>query len=122
MRRLVLFTVAGLLMAQTADRTGVNGQLWVNVMHETERSIYILGWVEGFSAASKPFVSVGIPNQRAVQQTVRQLYQCMEPMRLGQIQAIINKYVNAHPEIWHEDIGVIAGAAMVTACNSLDSQ
>jgi hypothetical protein len=74
---------------------------------DAARVQYIQGLVDGFLAA--PFFG-------ADSTLVEALHQCLVPMKIPQVAAIVEKYLAGHPEVWHDDMHALALQALRPAC------
>ncbi len=98
----VVVFASGLAAAQDQ---GVTGRQFRDQTKEM-RLFYSLGFVTGFSLGS---ASGGFGEQLAA---------CTDKMTLGQVEAIISKFVDEHPEHWNAGIGGIALSALSRACRA----
>ena len=91
--------------AALAQSRGVNGQKYLEFSGDA-RGFYTIGFVGGLQIG-------GIQPQGFA--TVAR---CVENMSYGQMEAIITKYVNDHPERWDNAIAALAFVALQQACAS----
>ena len=120
MHRLTLFAFATLLPVQVTDQSRINGQLWITVPDGT-KAAYSAGWMAGFAAASYSFLpgKTTDAERPSVAREMQRINKCIDPMTAGQVQAIIDKYVQANPELWQEDISNLTLRAVRRACDAL---
>lgn len=76
-------------------------------MDEASRGLYASGLIDGFGASTL---------FGATDESVRTLASCIKGMDSKQIAAIIAKYVQDRPEIWHVALSIEAYAALNRAC------
>ena len=79
-------------------------------LNEEQRRIYASGLMDGFYGSA-----LFGGNER----TISDLKHCTIDMNSGQLTAIIEQYVQNHPERWHEPTSVEAYNALVNACRQL---
>jgi len=79
-------------------------------LNEEQRRIYASGLMDGFYGSA-----LFGGNER----TISDLKRCTKDMNSGQLTAIIEQYVQNHPEGWHEPTSVEAYNALVNACRQL---
>lgn len=77
---------------------------------EAGKQMYVTGVFDGL---------IGSPMFGANAHMVAAFKQCMEGMNNDQLQAIVDKYLNAHPEIWHYPMQVHAYNAIIDICPQL---
>lgn len=118
MRRVVAGTVALLVMGQAvglaqAQRRSVeihDGFLTAEqyrALPQDSRDAWAAGIVEGIFLA--PFF--GAPKAR-----MKWLEACLTGMTHTQVTAILMKYINQHPERWHEQVHTTMYSALLDAC------
>ena len=86
------------------------GNSWRNLPKDL-RAFYVLGIYEGMKAAS--------PSQNGVVDTLLvRAYTCVGGGRMtnGQVAAIVEKYVNDHPEQWHFAMTTLTLGALAESC------
>lgn len=117
---LTLFAFATLLPVQVTDQSRINGQLWITVP-DGMKAAYSAGWMAGFAAASYPFLpgKTTDAERPSVAREMQRINKCIDPMTAGQVQAIIDKYVQANPEQLQEDISNLTLRAVRRACDAL---
>jgi hypothetical protein len=76
-------------------------------MSEVNRMLYTSGLMDGFFASGLFGASDG---------TLTNLNTCTRGMDTNQLSAIISKYINNHPEIWHLSLSVQGFNALNAAC------
>lgn len=76
-------------------------------LSEADRAIYTMGLMDGFSAGGL---------FRADEAMLEKLSECTKEMDAKQVSAIIFKYVQEHPEIWHLQLNIQAVNALEKAC------
>jgi hypothetical protein len=74
---------------------------------EPRRGIYVNGLIDGF---------LGSPLFGGDEKSARAFHQCVVPMKMEQIVAIIAKHVDDHPERWHLSMHILAYNALFDAC------
>jgi hypothetical protein len=85
-------------------------------LSDLERRRYAAGVVDGMLLA--PTFGAPNPISEAAGSTTRYrwLTQCVTDMTDDQVAAIISKYLDAHPEHWHQDAHLSAYRALLDAC------
>jgi hypothetical protein len=71
------------------------------------RGIYVNGLIDGF---------LGAPLFGGDEKSARAFHECLVPMKVEQIVAILAKYVDDHPSRWHESMHILAYGALFDAC------
>ena len=77
-------------------------------LQDAGKSGYVMGFTDGL------FVSV---LHGAKKSKLRPIEQCVAGMSDGQVVAILEKWLNDHPEQWHEQMNILANAAIREACH-----
>lgn len=76
-------------------------------MQDSGKRGYVMGFIDGL------FVSV---LHGAKKSTLRLIEQCVVGMSDGQVVAILEKWLTDHPGQWHEQMNILANAAIREAC------
>lgn len=76
-------------------------------MDEPGRGLYASGLIDGFGASAL---------FGATDESVKTLALCIKGMNSKQIAAIITKFVQERPEVWHVPLSIEAYAALNRAC------
>ncbi len=112
MRRIIILVFAGLMVsAVLADEidyyTGIlNGNAWLEES-ELEQVMYVTGAIDGLVFASVFDADMS---------QVFAFAECCSGMTVDQITAIVQKYLDQHPEDWQEPMNYITYEAITTNC------
>ncbi len=112
MRRIIILIVAGLMvsavLAEEIDYyTGIlYGNAWLEAS-ELEQVLYVTGAIDGLVFASVFDADVS---------QVFAFAECCVGMTVAQITAIVQKYLEQHPEDWQEPMNYITYEAITTNC------
>ncbi len=112
MQRLIILVVASLTVsAVLADEidyyTGIlNGNAWLEAS-ELEQVMYVTGAIDGLVFASVFDADMS---------QVFAFAECCGGMTVAQITAIVQKYLDQHPEDWQEPMNDITYEAITTSC------
>ncbi len=129
MRRLLMMLVlvgASTLIGQEQSDSQqfiFTGQAWAEGWTEEMRTGYVVGYLDGFDFAAtmtdlvlEDVHPTAKAQNKAVGKAVRIPLQCLTKMTMGQMVAIIDKFVKDHPERWNKRIGSLADSALAEAC------
>lgn len=127
---LVTLVISGLAVAVNAKSLTGNNNLTGNDYQQftVEMKIsYAIGLFQGLVIASiqaaAPAPAPGWKMLTLPEATTKQpapavaLFGCLSPMTVGQIRAILEKYLADNPSVWHHELGEIANNAVVDACS-----
>jgi hypothetical protein len=78
------------------------------------RALYVFGVTEGLSWGHSMRSVQGAP--AAPNDRLRALVRCVEPMTAGQLEAIAGRFLDAHPERWHEPMSWLVLNALLDVC------
>jgi hypothetical protein len=124
-KRILLLVALGLSLAAQPSERHFTAHDWVTGSGVTdtklERLIYTSGFVEGFLIASNQrdpagFAEAGLIQQGDLRKTIEATASCVKPMTFDQVEAIIDQYIQAHPERWNEYRGFVVTMSLVRAC------
>jgi hypothetical protein len=109
--RFALGVAAGLVLGLAVSAAGqtFTGKMFRDLADDEQgkfaRLLWVDGWVEGLLVGSSfPSLTIGLDV-------------CMKGMSGAQEEAIVDKYLENHPETWHRPLGAVAIAAFREACN-----
>ncbi|HKN86224.1 MAG TPA: Rap1a/Tai family immunity protein [Nitrospiraceae bacterium] len=81
---------------------------------DTAKTIYVAGVLEGFKFSA---VNLDIPKGvDVVYDTQNEIIKCTEDMTYRQMNAIVKKYMEKHPEEWHMPMSVLVYRAFTGTC------
>ena len=106
---LIVFSIDGLPQGQVKLHRGtITTQEYLD-MPQGARKVYVMGLMDGLFLA--PMFGAPANNKwRTAIQT------CVEGKPVSQLMSIIEKYMKAHPEVWHADAHFEAYNALSRAC------
>jgi hypothetical protein len=132
MRKLVLLALMALCL-RGAESGGLTGNVW-RTLPLSGRQLYMAGFAYGYTSAlsdmsgfaraivttkakkieGKPSIAA-VAADKEIEETNRQLWSCWERPP-AQLTAIVDKYIENNPEIWHEALADLVKSAVTFAC------
>lgn len=115
----IMIAVLWFVLAPTPALAVLDGNQWRG-LPDSGREGYVTGVVDTWSevwsgikikTGANPAYAPG-----AVENTLRSVSECAQPMTYGRIIAIVDKYMEDHPEAWHHRMASNVLAAIQTSC------
>jgi len=107
-------------LAPTPVLAVLDGTQW-RALPESGREAYVTGVVDTWSEISSGIKTKTVANpayaQGAVETLVHSVSECAQPMTYGRIIAIVEKYMNDHPEAWQHRMASNVFAAIQASCS-----
>lgn len=109
MKRFIAGIVIGMVLAGgVAYAQSPNGQTFLT-WPEVARVYYNIGWSAGFIG--------GVALTNPISIVAQRILTCAADWTGGQQRAIIEHYIRANPQEWHEAISVLSMRAILKACS-----
>jgi hypothetical protein len=121
-RRSACIMIAALwfVLAPTPAVAVLDGNQWRG-LPASGREAYVTGvvdtWSEVWSGIKMKTVANPAYAPGAVEQVLRSVSECAQPMTYGRIIAIVEKYMKDHPEIWHYRMASNVFASIQASCS-----
>jgi hypothetical protein len=111
----LVLLITGLVVTASAQSAGPLTGNSYQQLAAGYRVMYINGFADGLSSALPGPVTNG---ERVVLKpgVAEHLRDCLSPMTIGQIQAITEKFLADHPNVWDLDMGLLTVTALQNAC------
>jgi hypothetical protein len=77
---------------------------------ESSKKVYIMGAIDGIEIAIEIASALESPS------SLQWINKCVKGMRSDQVHALVEKYVNANPQDWHQSMNVIVYTALYDSC------
>ena len=112
MRRIIILAIACLTVSAVLADEYVftigfrDGHDWIAAT-EAGKIIYVTGVIDGLDMA----LLTGADSERIVR-----FYKCSSDMTVAQIKAIVQKYLDQHPETWDRPMSALMFTAITTSC------
>jgi len=128
---LVLFAPAQAQKPQPSPEVQESGGVWIHSgfykgrdyrqLSDGEQRAYAAGIVDGMLLAPMLGAPAGdlrdvSPTEQPTTTRSQWLSKCIVGMTNGQVAAIITKYLNDHPESWHQDAKASTFSALIESC------
>ena len=98
----------------------LDGNQW-RALPESGREAYVTGVVDTWSEVGSGVKTKTVANPAyapgAIENLLRSVSECAQPMTYGRIIAIVEKYMNDHPEIWQYRMASNVFAAVQASCS-----
>ena len=115
---LTVLSIAGQTVAKEREVAWIQNA-WITgneyrQMPESQRVVYVMGLLDGIKIS--PFF--GAPSgPEGPEGVLARQYYCTKGMSNYQLEAILQKFLNEHPERWHDDIHTLFYGALDSACD-----
>jgi uroporphyrinogen-III decarboxylase len=103
------WSVAGRQSSAPIGKGFSNPGEYVQEMESAQRIGYVMGFVNGLGVSPL----IGAPGS-----TTTLVQKCLAGKTPRQLDAILSKYINDHPEAWHMGLNVMSLDAMLLACDA----
>ncbi len=119
-RPCIMIATLWLVLTATPALAVLDGNQWRG-LPDSGREAYVTGVVDTWSevwsgiktkTAANPAYAPG-----AVENSIRSVSECAQPMTYGRIIAIVEKYMKDHPEVWHYRMASNVSAAIQATCS-----
>lgn len=116
----IMIAMLWLVLAPTPALAGLDGNQWRG-LPDSAREAYVTGvvdtWSEVWSGIKTKTVANPAYAPGAIEDLIRSVSECAQPMTYGRIIAIVEKYMKDHPEIWHYRMASNVFAAIQASCS-----
>ena len=115
----IVIAALSFVLAATPALAVLDGNQWRG-LPDSGREAYVKGVVDTWSEVSGGIKMKTTANPDytpgAVENTLRSVAECAQPMTYGRIIATVEKYMNDHPEVWHFRMASNVLAAIQASC------
>ncbi len=119
-RPCIMIATLWFVLTTTPALAVLDGNQWRGLA-DSGREAYVTGVVDTWSEVRSGIKTKTVANPAyapgAVENNIRSVSECTQPMTYGRINAIVEKYMKDHPEVWHYRMASNVFAAIQATCS-----